>query len=115
MTRAAAIRVQEGSGRVGWKAYNDIEARHDDLEQYTRKFNLVIHGVPEVGEEDIKRSECCYSRKTSASEFNTRGHRMHRMNTKSKDKPRPIIARFSNYNAKSKLYKARLNRFEMLT
>ena len=40
---------------------------------------------------------------------------VHRMNTKSKDKPRPIIARFSNYNAKSKLYKARLNRLEMLT
>ena len=40
---------------------------------------------------------------------------VHRINTKSKDKPRPIIARFSNYNAKSKLYKARLNRFEMLT
>lgn len=38
-----------------------------------------------------------------------------RMNTKSKDKPRPIIARFSNCNAKSKLYKAGLNRFEMLT
>lgn len=34
---------------------------------------------------------------------------MHRMNTKSKDKPRPIIAKFSNYNAKSKLYKATLN------
>ena len=34
---------------------------------------------------------------------------VHRMNTKSKDKPRPIIARFSNYNAKNKLYKARLN------
>ena len=26
---------------------NVIEARHDDLEQYTRKFNLVIHGIPE--------------------------------------------------------------------
>ena len=25
---------------------NDIEARHDDLEQYTRKFNLVVHGIP---------------------------------------------------------------------
>jgi len=31
------------------------------------------------------------------------------MKTKSKDKPRPIIARVSNYNAKSKLYKTRLN------
>ena len=34
---------------------------------------------------------------------------VHRMNMKNKDKPRPIIARFSNYNAKSKLYKANLN------
>lgn len=34
---------------------------------------------------------------------------VHRMNMKSKDKPGPIIARFSNYNAKSRLYKARLN------
>ena len=34
---------------------------------------------------------------------------VHRMNTKSKDKPRPIIVRFSNYNAKSKLYRARIN------
>ena len=31
------------------------------------------------------------------------------MNTKSKDKPRSIIARVGNYNVKSKLYKARLN------
>ena len=31
------------------------------------------------------------------------------MNTKSKDKPRSIIGRFSNYSAKSKLCKARLN------
>ena len=31
------------------------------------------------------------------------------MNTKSKTKTRPIIFRFSNYNAKSQLYKARIN------
>ena len=31
------------------------------------------------------------------------------MNTKSKDKSRPIIVGFSNYNAKNKQYKARLN------
>ena len=31
---------------------NDIEARHDELEQYTQKFNLVIHGIPEQEEED---------------------------------------------------------------
>ena len=30
----------------------DIEARYDELEQYTQKFNLVIHGIPEHEEED---------------------------------------------------------------
>lgn len=53
---------------------NFIEDRHDDLERYNLKFTLVIDGIPELGEEDIKRSECCYTRKTSASEFNTRRH-----------------------------------------
>ena len=31
------------------------------------------------------------------------------MNTKRKEKLRPVIARFSNYDAKSRPYKARLN------
>ena len=30
----------------------DAEGSHDDLERYTRKFNLVIHGIPECQEED---------------------------------------------------------------
>ena len=30
------------------------------------------------------------------------------MNTKSKNQPRPIIVRFSSYNAKNQLYKARI-------
>ena len=33
---------------------DEVEAKHDDLEQYTRKFNLVIHGIPERGEDNIK-------------------------------------------------------------
>ena len=33
----------------------------------------------------------------------------HRLNTKNKTKTRPIIVRFSNYNAKSQLYKVRIN------
>ena len=28
------------------------EVRHDNLEQYTRKFNLVIHGISEREDED---------------------------------------------------------------
>ena len=68
---------------------NDIEDRHDDLERYTRKFNLVIDGIPELGEEDIKRSKCCYTRKTSASEFNTRRHRHCASNEHEKQRQAP--------------------------
>ena len=32
---------------------DDVEGSHDDLEQYTRKFNLVIHGIPEHEEEQL--------------------------------------------------------------
>jgi len=64
---------------------DEVEAKHDDLEQYTRKF--IKLGKPlEVN--------------LSSGDIDV----VHRMKTKSKDKPRPIIARFSNYNAKSKLY-----------
>ena len=31
---------------------DEVEAKHDDLEQYTQKFNLVIHGIPEREEKD---------------------------------------------------------------
>ena len=34
---------------------------------------------------------------------------VHRLNIKNKTKIRPIIVRFSNYNAKSQLFKARIN------
>lgn len=91
---------------------NDVKARHvlQKRQTCTRKFNLVTDGIPVLEEED------------NAPNVVTLGKRrqinlipgdidviMHRMNTKSKDKPRPIIAKFSNYNAKSKLYKATLN------
>jgi len=90
---------------------------HGHFEQYTRTFNLVIHGIPELEEEEDNVTNVVTLGKLLQINL-TPGDIdviVHRMNTKSKDKPRPIIARFSNYNAKSKLYKARLNRFEMLT
>ena len=85
------------------------EGSHDDLEQYTRKFNLVIHRIPERQEED--NVENVISLGNILKVNLTRGDIDigHRLNTKSKTKTRPIIVRFSNYNAKSQLYKARIN------
>ncbi|XP_078374344.1 uncharacterized protein LOC144657857 [Oculina patagonica] len=87
---------------------DDIEARHDDLEQYTRKFNLVIHGISEREDEDNVENVIELGKLLNVNL--TRGDIdiVHRMNTKFKNKPRPIIVRFASYNAKNKLYKARL-------
>ena len=88
---------------------NDIEANHDDLEQYTRKFNLVIHGIPEHEEEDNVANIVTLGKLLKVNLTPGDTGIVHRMNMKSKDTPRPIIARFSNYNTKSKLYKATFN------
>ena len=87
----------------------DAESSHDDLEQYKRKFNLVIHGILERQEED--NVENVISLGNILKVNLTRGDIdiVHRLNTKSRTKTRPIIVRFSNYNAKSQLYKARIN------
>ena len=34
------------------KKLDEIFIQHDDLEQYTRKFNLAIHGIPETDDEE---------------------------------------------------------------
>jgi DNA-binding protein H-NS len=69
----------------------------------------VIHGIPEQKEEDNVENVIKLGQLLEVNL--TRGDIdiVHRMKTKSESKPRPIIARFSNYNAKSKLYEARLN------
>ena len=85
---------------------NDIEARHDDLKQYTRKFNLVIHGIREHEEEDNVASVVTLGKLLQVNLTPGDIDIVHRINTKSKDKSRSIITRFSNYNARSKLQKA---------
>ena len=88
---------------------DEAEARHDDLEQYTRKFNLVIHGISE--KEDVDSAEDVIELGKLLNVNLTRRDIdiVHRMNVKSKNQPRPIIVRFANYTAKNQLYKARLH------
>ena len=91
---------------------NYIKARHvlEKSQTYTRKFNLVTDGIPELEEEDNAANVVTLGKLRQINLIpGDIDVIMHRMNTKSKDKPRPIIAKFSNYNAKSKLYKATLN------
>ena len=79
---------------------------HDDLEQYTRKFNLEVYGVPQEEEEDCEQLILDLAR---CMEIDLQPddidicHRMKKGNTQ----PRPIIVRFTNYYSRDKMYKNR--------
>ena len=88
---------------------DDAEGRHDDLEQYTRKFNLVIHGISEREDEDNVENIIELGKLLNVNLTRNDIDIVHRMNTKSQNHPRPIIVRFSRYSAKNQLYKARIH------
>ena len=87
---------------------DEAEVSHDNLEQYTRKFNLVIHGISEREYEDNAENVIELGKLLDVNLKRGDIDIVHRMNVKSKNHPRPIIVRFTRYNAKSRLYKARL-------
>ena len=68
---------------------------HDNLEQYSRKFNLEIHGIPEQESENAERivldlAKCLHV--NLEPEDIDIAHRM----TKGNLQPRPIVVRFAN-------------------
>ena len=88
------------------KKLGEIFMQHDDLEQYTRKFNLEIHGIPEKKDED---PEDIVLDLTKLVEIDVTYHDIditHRLN-KGHKSPRPIIVRFSNYYSKEQMYRGR--------
>ena len=72
------------------------EGSHDDLEQYTRKFNLVIHAIPEWEEEDNVENVIFLGKSLNVNLTCWDIDIVHRMTIKNKTKTRPIIVRFSN-------------------
>ena len=71
----------------------------------------MIRGIAEREEEDNVENIINPGKSLKVMINLTRGDFdiVHRLNTKNKTKTRPIIVRFSNYNAKSQLCKARIN------
>ena len=78
----------------------------DDLEQYNRKHNLEIHGIPESSEENLSDKIIKLGKVLNVHIVNN--DICHRMATRrSNGGPRPIIVRFKSYRAKSELYKSK--------
>ena len=73
---------------------NDVKARHvlEKSQTYARKFNLVTDGIPELEEDNAPNVVTLGKRRQINLIPGDIDVIMHRMNTKSKDKPRPIIA-----------------------
>ena len=82
------------------------EDKYDDIEQYSHKFNLDIHGLPERKEEGICRTilDLADMIDTDIQEEDIDiCNRLFR-----EGKARPIIVKFTNYDAKHEMYSKRL-------
>lgn len=83
----------------------EIDSQQDALNQYSRKHNLVISGIPERSDEDleevVKELGDLLNVPVEQSDIDI----VHRL--KSKVSPKPIIVKFVQYTAKKDLYSAR--------
>ena len=83
-----------------------INSKHDDLEQFTRKYNLEIDGISEVHGEDLEDVVIKLARSIDADVGPEDIDIVHRFK-KGKRQPNPIIVRFNNYYSKKKMYYGR--------
>ena len=90
-------------GNILEKKLEEATKMHDNLEQYSRKFNLEIYGIPEQEKEDTEEIVLNLAKRLNVNlepEDIDIAHRMKKGNTR----PRPIIVRFTNYYSRNRLY-----------
>ena len=103
-TRIEALEERE---KIVDKTIHDLEEKYDNIEQYSRKFNLEIHGIPERKEEDNTQIILDLATTIDADvreEDIDICHRLH----KAEGKARPIIVKFTKYDPKYEMYSKRL-------
>ena len=79
----------------------------DNIEQYTRKHNLEIHGIAEIADENIAENIIKLGKVVNVHISPNDIDICHRMETKNNSGPKPIIVRFKSHKTKNELYKAR--------
>ena len=79
----------------------------DDVEQYTRKHNLEIHGIAETADEDIAENVVKLGKVVNVHISPSDIDICHRMGPRNSNGPKPIIVRFKSHKKKTELYKAR--------
>ena len=102
-TRIEALESRE---KIADKIIHDLEEKYDDIEQYSRKFNLEIHGIPERKEEDVTQIILDLAEAIDADVREEDIDICHRL-YKAEGKARPIIVKFTN-DSKYEMYSKRL-------
>ena len=82
---------------------SDQAAEIDDLEQYGRRNCLLLHGVPENTDVNVREDTDSLFIDTIAAHLQVKFlpedlDRSHRLGAKKNDRPRPIIVKFARYN-----------------
>ena len=103
-TRIEALEARE---KIADKIIHDLEEKYDDIEQYSRKFDLEIHGIPERKEEDVTQIILDLAEAIDADVREEDIDICHRL-YKAEGKARPIIVKFTNYDSKYEMYSKRL-------
>ena len=82
--------------------FDPIVSKCDDLEQYSRRNNIRIVGVPEANEEDTDELTTALVKRNLGIEVNkTDICRSHRLGRKKPGQHRQIIVKFTRHNVKS--------------
>ena len=86
----------------------NLEFDHDALEQYTRKFNVEVHGIPECEGENLADIIIKIGQKISVDITSQDIDIVHRLRKKTPT-AKPIIVRFTSYRKKRESYQSRFN------
>ena len=86
----------------------NLEFDHDAPEQYTRKFNVEMHGIPECEGENLADIIIKIGQKISVDITSQDMDIVHRLRKKTPT-TKPIIVRFTSYRKKREFYQARFN------
>ena len=86
-----------------------FDLRIDELEQYTRRDNVIIKGVAE-NENESTNKEVCEIAEAAGVDIDDRDiSTSHRIGPKNEDRPRPIIVRFVRRDTKVAMLKKKKN------
>jgi len=91
-----------------WETIVELDDKYEDLENYSRRTCLLIHGVPEDKDKDTDELSIKFCKNHLQIDLTlaeiSRSHRIGKLKSPN-EKPRPIIIRFTSYRTKVNIYK----------